>query len=199
MRCSSSADTSGGGRVSGGGAGVCGAPAPVRGGNCIRSLWRPWPHFSLHVVLTAPRPGAAGEHVCRICWDGSEAAGNKLVAPCACAGSMRHVHAQCLAHWQQQLRAQKGLGAARRCDVCKAPFARAHQLPAGPTHWRLMLRDILRRVPWPAVLEASWAVGGGQWKLRGAATATAVEGAAAVGHGRAGSRAQRRPVQRASH
>lgn len=96
---------------------------------------------------------AAGEHVCRICWDGSEGEGNRLVEPCACSGSMRYVHAQCLAHWQQQLRAQKGLAAARRCDICKAPFARAHQLPSGPTHWRLLLRDVLRRVPWPAVLE----------------------------------------------
>lgn len=74
----------------------------------------------------------------------------------------RYVHAQCLAHWQQQLRAQKGFAAARRCDICKAPFARAHQLPSGPTHWRLLVRDVLRRVPWPAVLEASAGFGAGQ-------------------------------------
>jgi hypothetical protein len=39
---------------------------------------------------------------------------------------MKFVHKSCLAHWQSQLRIQKGWVAAKRCDVCKcfwkAPF-----------------------------------------------------------------------------
>ena len=65
----------------------------------------------------------------------------------------RFVHARCLAVWQQQLRAQKGRRAARRCDVCKAAWAKGHHLPSGPTEWRLLLRDLLRTVPWPALFE----------------------------------------------
>ncbi|PRW20501.1 carbohydrate kinase [Chlorella sorokiniana] len=66
---------------------------------------------------------------------------------------MRYVHMQCLQHWQAQLRATKGLAAARRCDVCKARWAKCYQPPAVPTDWRTMLRDVFRSVPWPAVLE----------------------------------------------
>lgn len=39
--------------------------------------------------------GSAGEHVCRICWDGIEAEGNRLVEPCACSGSMVSARAVC--------------------------------------------------------------------------------------------------------
>lgn len=70
----------------------------------------------------------------------------------------RHVHRACLTAWQQQLRASKGVAACRRCDVCRARWARAHQPTLGPTDWRQMLRDVCRSVPWHAVLE----VGGWQ-------------------------------------
>ncbi|KAL4422600.1 hypothetical protein ABPG75_008797 [Micractinium tetrahymenae] len=66
---------------------------------------------------------------------------------------MRFVHVRCLAAWQQQLRASKGIAAARRCDVCKTAWLRAHQPAIGPTHWRQLLRDLGRKVPWAALLE----------------------------------------------
>ena len=100
----------------------------------------------------------APERTCRICW-GSEAEG--LVAPCSCSGSMQYVHAGCLQQWQQQLRAQKGLAASRRCDVCQAAWATAHQLPAAPSDWRLRLRDLARSVPWPLILQVGGRAGQG--------------------------------------
>lgn len=91
---------------------------------------------------------------CRTCWEEEDCEdGGQLVAPCACTGSMRMVHARCLAAWQQQLRASKGIAAARRCDVCKTAWLRAHQPEIGPTNWRQMLRDLGRKVPWAALLE----------------------------------------------
>lgn len=96
--------------------------------------------------------------LCRICWEGDEADGNGLVAPCACSGSMRHVHVRCLGHWQQQLRVQKGIGASRRCDVCRAPWSKAFMPPATPRDWREALRGFMGRVPWGAVLEC-WRFG----------------------------------------
>ncbi|PSC70124.1 chloroplast precursor [Micractinium conductrix] len=105
---------------------------------------------SLRPVARSMVPAEAPR--CRICWEGDEE-GNPLVAPCACAGSMRHVHRACLTAWQQQLRATKGVAACRRCDVCRARWARAHQPTLGPTDWRQMLRDVCRSVPWHAVLE----------------------------------------------
>lgn len=91
---------------------------------------------------------------CRTCWEGEDSEdGGRLVAPCACTGSMRFVHTRCLTAWQQQLRASKGIAAARRCDICKTAWLRAHQTAIGPTHWRQLLRDLGRQVPWAAVLE----------------------------------------------
>lgn len=102
--------------------------------------------------MSAARP--AGEAHCRTCWEGEDCEdGGRLVAPCACTGSMRFVHARCLAAWQQQLRLSKGIAAARRCDVCKTAWLRAHQPAVGPTHWRQLLRDVGRTVPWAAILE----------------------------------------------
>lgn len=68
---------------------------------------------------------------------------------------------QCLQQWQAQLRATKGMAAARRCDVCKERWAKCYQPPAVPTDWRTMLRDVFRSVPWPAVLEVRGGGGAG--------------------------------------
>lgn len=73
--------------------------------------------------------------------------------------TQRYMHMQCLQHWQAQLRATKGVAAARRCDVCKERWAKCYQPPAVPTDWRTMLRDLFRSVPWPAVLEVRGARG----------------------------------------
>ena len=63
------------------------------------------------------------------------------------------MHVRCLGHWQQQLRVQKGIGASRRCDVCRAPWSKAFMPPATPRDWREALRGFMGRVPWGAVLE----------------------------------------------
>lgn len=91
---------------------------------------------------------------CRTCWEGEdEEEGGHLIAPCACAGTMRYVHPRCLTLWQQQLRASKGIAASRRCDVCKAPWGRAFQPPTAPTTWRQLLKDLARSMPWASILE----------------------------------------------
>lgn len=109
---------------------------------------------------------------CRTCWEEEDCEdGGQLVAPCACTGSMRMVHARCLAAWQQQLRASKGIAAARRCDVCKTAWLRAHQPEIGPTNWRQMLRDLGRKVPWAALLEVRAGRGALNSEMLGAAIA----------------------------
>lgn len=53
--------------------------------------------------------------VCRICrTSGGE--GNPLYYPCACSGSIKYVHQDCLLQWLQHSGAWK-------CEVCKHPFA----------------------------------------------------------------------------
>ena len=63
------------------------------------------------VPLVAP----SEEHVlaCRICLETADA--GDLVAPCACAGSVRYVHRACLERWRAE-----GAGRALRCELCRA-------------------------------------------------------------------------------
>ncbi|KAI8465062.1 MAG: hypothetical protein J3K34DRAFT_525685, partial [Monoraphidium minutum] len=61
---------------------------------------------------------------CRLCWgeaDGEE--GGALLTPCRCRGSVRHIHARCLAGWRRALLCQ-GLGMARaaRCELCQGLY-----------------------------------------------------------------------------
>ena len=46
-------------------------------------------------ATAAPATGSEGPPVCRICLDAEGA----LIQPCGCQGSMRWVHAECLAQW----------------------------------------------------------------------------------------------------
>lgn len=96
-----------------------------------------------------------GRPSCSTCWatQPSSTRCESHSFPPAPLALQRYVHMQCLQHWQAQLRATKGLAAARRCDVCKERWAKCYQPPAVPTDWRTMLRDVFRSVPWPAVLE----------------------------------------------
>lgn len=63
---------------------------------------------------------------CRLCWEPQsldEHGGGQLIdSPCHCTGSMRYIHPHCLGRWQYTLRRQKGFLAARRCDICSAPW-----------------------------------------------------------------------------
>ncbi|KAG8459347.1 hypothetical protein KFE25_012983 [Diacronema lutheri] len=63
---------------------------------------------------------AEDERMCRICFDGGSSRFNRLLAPCRCSGSMRLVHARCLAEWR--LRAV-GTSSFTHCDQCRARYA----------------------------------------------------------------------------
>jgi hypothetical protein len=67
---------------------------------------------------------------CRICFDASSP--ESMVAPCACKGSLQHVHTSCLMRWALE---RAALGAARGCLVCEVchtdfalPAARKEEL-----------------------------------------------------------------------
>ena len=55
------------------------------------------------------------DKTCKICYDENEEASNPLISPCLCAGSLRHVHRDCLQQWIKT-------AALERCDLCKQPF-----------------------------------------------------------------------------
>ncbi|XP_074275538.1 putative E3 ubiquitin ligase SUD1 [Silene latifolia] len=55
------------------------------------------------------------EDVCRICRNTGDA-DNPLRYPCACSGSIKYVHQDCLLQWLNHSNA-------RQCEVCKHPFA----------------------------------------------------------------------------
>ena len=57
----------------------------------------------------------ADAEACKICYGGNEEASNPLITPCLCAGSMRHVHSDCLVQWIKT-------AALKRCDLCRYPF-----------------------------------------------------------------------------
>ena len=55
------------------------------------------------------------DETCKICYVGNEETGNPLITPCLCAGSMRHVHNDCLVRWIET-------AALERCDLCREVF-----------------------------------------------------------------------------
>ncbi|KAL8209586.1 hypothetical protein R6Q57_006318 [Mikania cordata] len=55
------------------------------------------------------------EDVCRICRNPRDA-DNRLRYPCACSGSIKYVHEDCLLQWLNYSNA-------RQCEVCKHPFS----------------------------------------------------------------------------
>ncbi|CAM8925147.1 unnamed protein product [Rhodiola kirilowii] len=55
------------------------------------------------------------EDVCRICRNPGDAE-NPLRYPCACSGSIKFVHQDCLLQWLNHSNA-------RQCEVCKHPFS----------------------------------------------------------------------------
>jgi hypothetical protein len=63
---------------------------------------------------------AEEELMCRICFDGESTSSNPLIAPCRCKGSMRHVHARCLAEWRLRAVHTRSY---TRCDQCRATYA----------------------------------------------------------------------------
>ena len=55
------------------------------------------------------------EEYCKICYTSSEEAGNPLMSPCLCAGSLKYVHHDCLVRWIK-------VAGLERCDLCKYKF-----------------------------------------------------------------------------
>lgn len=59
--------------------------------------------------------GEEDEDVCRICRTSGDAE-NQLYYPCACSGSIKYVHQECLLQWLNHSNA-------RQCEVCKHAFS----------------------------------------------------------------------------
>jgi len=47
--------------------------------------------------------GQSEEMKCRICFEEDEEEDNVFISPCACQGSQKHVHQQCLQAWQRSV------------------------------------------------------------------------------------------------
>ena len=58
------------------------------------------------------------EPVCRICQASRrEAPASRFIRPCACSGSLAHVHLECLNRWRAS-----SASASARCDICHTPY-----------------------------------------------------------------------------
>mmetsp|Transcript_28226 Transcript_28226/g.53745 ORF Transcript_28226/g.53745 Transcript_28226/m.53745 type:complete len:755 (+) Transcript_28226:320-2584(+) len=61
-----------------------------------------------------------GERACKICYEDEEdEESGRLVTPCSCRGSARHVHLSCLKRWH----AHEGYPAELQCKTCGAEYA----------------------------------------------------------------------------
>eukprot|EP01018_Ginkgo_biloba_P024620 Gb_37944 [translate_table: standard] len=78
--------------------------------------------------------GEEDEDVCRICRTSGDA-DNPLYYPCACSGSIKYVHQECLLQWLNHSNA-------RQCEVCKHAFSFS-PVYADNTPTRLPLREVL--------------------------------------------------------
>eukprot|EP01063_Lacrimia_lanifica_P024496 TRINITY_DN32393_c0_g1_i1.p1 TRINITY_DN32393_c0_g1~~TRINITY_DN32393_c0_g1_i1.p1 ORF type:complete len:407 (+),score=101.30 TRINITY_DN32393_c0_g1_i1:69-1289(+) len=65
----------------------------------------------------APEPAAPTEPpCCRLCFDSEETVETgKLFSPCLCAGTMQHIHVQCLNNWRMK---SQNAASYYRCDQC---------------------------------------------------------------------------------
>ncbi|GBF87345.1 hypothetical protein Rsub_00056 [Raphidocelis subcapitata] len=69
-------------------------------------------------------PDGSDAPTCRLCWAEADCdPGGELLAPCACRGSLRFVHARCLAAWRRVQRAQGLRERAGRCELCRARYS----------------------------------------------------------------------------
>lgn len=59
-------------------------------------------------------------HFCRICYGNENSRDLQLISPCACKGSISHVHKQCLMKWVRSGLALKKAGSTIECEICKA-------------------------------------------------------------------------------
>lgn len=72
----------------------------------------------------------AAEHkVCRICLGEENERDDPLISPCKCAGTMSHIHLECLREWLNSKRSKKEgdcvktyCWKALECELCKVRF-----------------------------------------------------------------------------
>ncbi|XP_056268325.1 E3 ubiquitin-protein ligase MARCH7 isoform X2 [Pseudoliparis swirei] len=58
--------------------------------------------------------------LCRICQMGQDSASNPLIQPCRCAGSLLHVHQDCIKRWlRSKIGSGTNLEAITTCELCK--------------------------------------------------------------------------------
>ena len=50
------------------------------------------------------QPELSSQMTCRVCLSDEESSDNPLLAPCKCAGSMKHIHYECLKNWFATMR-----------------------------------------------------------------------------------------------
>lgn len=55
---------------------------------------------------------------CRICYGTENSKELELISPCACRGSVCHVHRQCLLKWVRSGLALKRAGSSIKCEIC---------------------------------------------------------------------------------
>ncbi|CEL99854.1 unnamed protein product [Vitrella brassicaformis CCMP3155] len=85
----------------------------------------------LGALPTRRSPTNGQANICRICLSEGGEAGNPLISPCRCKGSMRFVHLHCLRTWMEgrlNIRQQDGTHAGAifwrtlDCELCKTPY-----------------------------------------------------------------------------
>ncbi|KAM8945787.1 putative E3 ubiquitin-protein ligase MARCHF10 [Pelodytes ibericus] len=60
------------------------------------------------------------EDICRICLRGGDSAGNHLIVPCQCTGSLKYVHQECIKKWLlAKITSGADLDAVRTCEMCR--------------------------------------------------------------------------------
>lgn len=69
--------------------------------------------------MAGPRQDPEGEPYCRICYEQTESRRNPLLAPCACSGTLKHVHRRCLLRWVLLNEASPET----KCHLCGVPYA----------------------------------------------------------------------------
>ena len=67
--------------------------------------------------------------VCRICLGEENEKNDPLISPCKCAGTMSHIHLECLREWLNSKRSKKEgenvktyCWKALECELCKVRF-----------------------------------------------------------------------------
>lgn len=79
------------------------------------------------------------QDICRICLSEEEVT-NRLISPCSCTGSMKHIHVDCLKEWLEGKKHMKETDYVNsyiwknlECEICKTPYSDQATLKNGHT------------------------------------------------------------------